>query len=319
MHTTYPPHTPTLSIYFSYKHPVNSLYKRLRLPLCLIDAYPPSCYNTPSAHILSTHLPYQHTNPHNHSSTFPNNLLSTLYHIRLLRGFASAAREELEGITWKLVTAQDRYKKQVLVGLKNDPIFSLYRQKAYGGVNRTTVDDLVAAEMAGVVGGGTTTTTQMTGGGGIGATLYASSSAATTTNYQYHPTTAKYNSQQQQQQQSSVGRGKGLEEVEPLLNQVTDAPPPPLQINTQIPVTATFLQLTHLEKSTFISNLMKQTNHPHSPLYLPTITPPYITLHHLLLLVVALVVVVLPLVVVAAVGWGAGCFGRSCAFPLRAP
>ena len=72
--------------------------------------HPPTFYhhlNTTCKHIFSTYTYPLYT---------PSNLFLSSTHPcprRLLRGFAAAAREELEGITWKLATANDRYKKQV--------------------------------------------------------------------------------------------------------------------------------------------------------------------------------------------------------------
>jgi hypothetical protein len=69
---------------------------------------------------------------------------------RLIRGFASSAREELEALTWKLLANDDVYKKNVSIGLKRDPLFVNYRQNLYNGYN--SVDDMV--NMA--TGGGVT-------------------------------------------------------------------------------------------------------------------------------------------------------------------
>lgn len=67
----------------------------------------------------------------------------------MIRGFASSAREELEALTWKLLANDDKYKKNVSIGLKKDPLFVNYRQNLYNGYN--SVDDLVTVATGGEV------------------------------------------------------------------------------------------------------------------------------------------------------------------------
>ncbi len=68
---------------------------------------------------------------------------------RLIRGFASAARDEFEGLTYKLLSQQQAsgvpreqtMKRGIISGTVKDPLFVSYRSKMYGG--KTTVDDLI--------------------------------------------------------------------------------------------------------------------------------------------------------------------------------
>jgi hypothetical protein len=68
---------------------------------------------------------------------------------RLIRGFASSAREELDALTWKLLANDDTYKKNASTGLKRDPFFVSYRQNLYNGYN--SVDDMVNVATGGEV------------------------------------------------------------------------------------------------------------------------------------------------------------------------
>jgi hypothetical protein len=68
---------------------------------------------------------------------------------RLIRGFASSAREELDALTWKLLANDDIYKKNASIGLKRDPFFVSYRQNLYNGYN--SVDDMVNVATGGEV------------------------------------------------------------------------------------------------------------------------------------------------------------------------
>lgn len=61
---------------------------------------------------------------------------------RVLRGYVSAAREEMESISWKYpASASPKYKDAVLLSILADPIFNLYRGSIYEG--KTSVEELL--------------------------------------------------------------------------------------------------------------------------------------------------------------------------------
>jgi hypothetical protein len=62
---------------------------------------------------------------------------------RLVRGFASLAREELEGLTFRFVCASASAAATLGDSLRQDPIFKAYRSHVYGA-GKLTVDDLFA-------------------------------------------------------------------------------------------------------------------------------------------------------------------------------
>jgi len=75
---------------------------------------------------------------------------------RLVRGYASSAREELDAISWKLMAAEDRYKTKVLAAMKKDPLFIDYKIQVYDG--KASIDELIAGrdrpDGGGVIAGG---------------------------------------------------------------------------------------------------------------------------------------------------------------------
>ena len=73
---------------------------------------------------------------------------------RAVRGFASAAREELESLSWKLHAAEDKYKSSVQESMLQDPFFLEYRRSVYGN-SCTSVEELL-----GIVGVGSSGTKQ---------------------------------------------------------------------------------------------------------------------------------------------------------------
>jgi len=60
---------------------------------------------------------------------------------RLIRGFVSSAREELEAVSWKLLSFDERSKIPVLRAMRADPIFKAYRLHTYNG--KASVEDIV--------------------------------------------------------------------------------------------------------------------------------------------------------------------------------
>lgn len=52
---------------------------------------------------------------------------------RLVRGFISCAREEIESISWRLFSSDNKYRKPVTAAMMNDPVFKAYRRHVYGG------------------------------------------------------------------------------------------------------------------------------------------------------------------------------------------
>jgi hypothetical protein len=67
---------------------------------------------------------------------------------RLIRGFASAAREELEGLTYSCVTMTlENVHSQLMQATKLDPLYKAYRIKMFGP-NKASVDDLFGSAAA---------------------------------------------------------------------------------------------------------------------------------------------------------------------------
>eukprot|EP01038_Epipyxis_sp_PR26KG_P015066 gene15066-20273_t len=60
---------------------------------------------------------------------------------RVVRGYSSSARDEMENLSYKLVSWDDRYKKVLVQCVRNDPFFVTYRGKVFGGKN--SVEDLI--------------------------------------------------------------------------------------------------------------------------------------------------------------------------------
>jgi hypothetical protein len=73
---------------------------------------------------------------------------------RLIRGFASAAKEELEALTYNCVTIQQENMHTSLIqATKLDPLYKAYRMKMFGP-NKVSVDDLFALPGSNSGGGG---------------------------------------------------------------------------------------------------------------------------------------------------------------------
>jgi hypothetical protein len=68
---------------------------------------------------------------------------------RLIRGFASAAREEFEGLTFGCLTVTQEMHGTLINSTKMDPLFKTYRTKVYGA-GKVTVDDLFQSGKSGV-------------------------------------------------------------------------------------------------------------------------------------------------------------------------
>lgn len=58
---------------------------------------------------------------------------------RMIRGYASSAREEVDAFTWRWMSSENVYKNAVTIGIKADPLFTAYRQHMYDG--RASVDE----------------------------------------------------------------------------------------------------------------------------------------------------------------------------------
>lgn len=63
---------------------------------------------------------------------------------RVVRAYSSAAREELENLSYHLLSAQDTCKAAVDAGTKADRIFYAYRSKLYGG--RPSLEDMFSGQ-----------------------------------------------------------------------------------------------------------------------------------------------------------------------------
>jgi hypothetical protein len=71
------------------------------------------------------------------------NMVSTVLD-RLIRGFASAAREEFEALTYNCVTmTQENVHSSLVQSTKLDPLYKAYRMKVFGAF-KVSVDDLFA-------------------------------------------------------------------------------------------------------------------------------------------------------------------------------
>lgn len=71
---------------------------------------------------------------------------------RLIRGYASAAREELEALTYNCVTVtQENMQASLVQSTKLDPLYKAYRMKVFGP-NKVTVDDLFATGATAITG-----------------------------------------------------------------------------------------------------------------------------------------------------------------------
>jgi hypothetical protein len=71
------------------------------------------------------------------------NMVSTVLD-RLIRGFASAAREEFEALTYNCVTmTQENVHASLVQSTKLDPLYKAYRMKVFGAF-KVSVDDLFA-------------------------------------------------------------------------------------------------------------------------------------------------------------------------------
>lgn len=73
---------------------------------------------------------------------------------RMLQGFASSARDELEGITYKFLSAQAVHKTAVSSAARRDPLFVAYKHRCYNG--KASVDELLGSR------GGTDRTSDVT-------------------------------------------------------------------------------------------------------------------------------------------------------------
>jgi hypothetical protein len=73
---------------------------------------------------------------------------------RIIRGFASFAKQEVEGLSWKMYSADEKWKKAVMENMRLDPVFLEYRRSVYGD-NCTTLEELLGlADVASVPGSG---------------------------------------------------------------------------------------------------------------------------------------------------------------------
>lgn len=60
---------------------------------------------------------------------------------RLLSGFVSSSRQELETIDWRMLSTEKKYRIPIIEAIKSDPLFTHYRGIVYEG--KLTVDDLM--------------------------------------------------------------------------------------------------------------------------------------------------------------------------------
>ena len=75
----------------------------------------------------------------------------------------------MEGYSWKLLSAEDRFKRPVLAGLRTDPVFLAYRSKIFAG--HSSVEDAISAKMGHGSGAPVAAASSGGGGGNGGATL----------------------------------------------------------------------------------------------------------------------------------------------------
>lgn len=61
---------------------------------------------------------------------------------RIIRGFASFAKQEVEGLSWKMYASDDKWKKAVMENMRVDAVFLEYRRSVYGD-NCTTLEELL--------------------------------------------------------------------------------------------------------------------------------------------------------------------------------
>ena len=94
---------------------------------------------------------------------------------RLVRGFGAAAREELETLSYPLLSAEKKILSAVSKTLRSDPLFHIYRAEMYG-IGRITVEDLFAP-----LGGGGSSSGSWTGGGRSGGSRSGSRSDSAAT------------------------------------------------------------------------------------------------------------------------------------------
>lgn len=60
---------------------------------------------------------------------------------RVVRGFISTAKEEVEALSWQFVSAEKRHQSAILGGLQKDPLLTAYRHQLYEG--KSTVEELL--------------------------------------------------------------------------------------------------------------------------------------------------------------------------------
>ena len=84
---------------------------------------------------------------------------------RLIRGFSSAARDELEGLTYNCVTVtQENMHSSLVQSIKLDPLYKAYRMKVFGS-SKTSVDDLFGTAGATGAAGDTKSLSRRVAGG----------------------------------------------------------------------------------------------------------------------------------------------------------
>ena len=62
---------------------------------------------------------------------------------RLIRGFASSAKDELENLTYKYISMQAAHKEAVVSAVRRDPLYSAYRHHVYG---KGSIEQLLGIE-----------------------------------------------------------------------------------------------------------------------------------------------------------------------------
>ena len=60
---------------------------------------------------------------------------------RVVRGFISTAKEEVEALSWQFVSSEQRHQLAILRGLQKDPLLTAYRHQLYEG--KSTVEELL--------------------------------------------------------------------------------------------------------------------------------------------------------------------------------
>lgn len=71
---------------------------------------------------------------------------------RMIRGYSSSAREEVDAFSWRWLSADAKYKVPVGEAMRVDPLFVVYRQHMFDG--RSSVDDFIGGTHSSGSGGG---------------------------------------------------------------------------------------------------------------------------------------------------------------------